>query len=123
VHDATINESDGVRVVHAGMRVEATLKGQVGDDAKVQYVDLNASTVSERGGTDVPISVRRKRVQLRFVPSRDEFYPGLPTEIVGVSATGWDTAGADQYEADMESNFLAGLMLWAGVNYLEAEDE
>lgn len=50
VHDPTVNEADRVRMVHAALRVEATLKGHVGDDAKVQYVELDASIVSERGG-------------------------------------------------------------------------
>lgn len=39
----TINDSETVRTVYNARRVHATLKGQVGDDAKLQYVDLDAT--------------------------------------------------------------------------------
>lgn len=72
---------------------------------------------------DVPTSVRRQRVQIRFVLSRDEFYPGLSTNMSVISSTGWNAAGTDLHENDIASNFLTTLMLWAGVNYLDADGQ
>ncbi len=122
VLDQTIVESGVTRMVHIGLRASATLKGQLGDDAKVQYVEGDISTVAERNATDVPTSLRRQRSQFRFVPNRDELWPGFPTNIA-VSATGWDIEGATPQENSFVSDAVAAVMLWGGQNYLDAERE
>ncbi len=78
VLDQTFVESGVTRMVHIGLHASATLKGQVDDDATVQYIEGDLTTVGERGGTDVQSSVRRRRSQFRFVPSRDEPIQGFP---------------------------------------------
>lgn len=94
------------------------LKGQVGDDAKVQYVEGDLSTVAERNGTDVPTSLRRRRSQFRFTLSRDEFYPGLPTNITPISETSWDIEGAAPQENNFASDAAAAVMLWGRTKLL-----
>lgn len=123
VLDQTITESGVARLIHMGFRAVATLKGQVGEDAKIQYIEGDLSTVAERGGTDVPTSVRRRRSQFRFVPSQDEFYPGFPTQIIGISATGWDSQGATQQEDGFAGAAAGAVMFWGGQTYLEAQKE
>lgn len=122
VLDQTVVESGITRMIHIGLHASATLKGQVGDDAKVQYIEGDLSTVAERNGTDVPASLRRQRSQFRFVPSRDELWSGFPTNITA-SAAGWDNEGATPQENSFVSDAIAAVMLWGGQNYLVAEVE
>ncbi len=58
VLDQTIEESGLRQIIHIGLHASAALKGQVGDNAKVQYVEGQLTAVAERNGTDVPTSVR-----------------------------------------------------------------
>jgi hypothetical protein len=123
VLDQTIVESGVTRMVHIGLYVLATLKGQVGDDAQVQYVEGDLSTVAERNGTDVPTSLRRRRSQFRFTLSRDEFHPGFPTNITPISETSWDIEGATQQEDGFAGSAAGAVMFWGGQTYLEAQKE
>ena len=122
VLDQTIMESGVARLIHMGFRAVATLKGQVGEDAKIQYVEGDLSTVAERNGTDVPTSLRRRRSQFRFVPSQDESYPGFPTQITGISGTGWDSEGATPQEDGFAGAAAGAVMFWGGQTYLEAQE-
>lgn len=122
VLDQTVVESGITRMIHIGLHASATLKGQVGDDAKVQYIEGDLSTVAERNGMDVPASLRRQRSQFRFVPSRDELWSGFPTNVTA-SAAGWDMEGATPQENSFVSDAIAAVMLWGGQNYLAAEVE
>ena len=122
VLDQTVVESGLTRMIHIGLHASATLKGQVGDDAKVQYIEGDLSTVAERNGTDVPASLRRQRSQFRFVPSRDELWSGFPTNVTA-SAAGWDSEGATPQENSFVSDAIAAVMLWGDQNYLAAEVE
>jgi hypothetical protein len=123
VLDQTIADSSSVRTVHIGLHASATLKGQVSDDATIQYIDVDLSTVAERGGTEVPASVRRRHSQFRFVPSQGERWPGFPTNITGLSEAGWDLEGAIQQEDSFVSDAAAAIMLWGGQTYLDAQKE
>ena len=123
VLDQTIVESGVTRMVHIGLHASATLKGQVGDDAKVQYVEGDLSTAAERNGTDVPTSLRRRRSQFRFTLSRDEFHPGFPTNITPISGTSWDIEGATQQEDGFAGSAAGAVMFWGGQTYLEAQEE
>jgi hypothetical protein len=123
VLEETIVESGMTRLVHMGLHASATLKAQVGDDAKVQYVEGELSTVAERNGTNVPPSVLRRRSQFRFALGRTESFPGFPTDFTVLSATGWDLEGATPEENSFASNAIAAVMLWGGQNYMDAERE
>lgn len=118
VLDETIADRGVTRAIHISLHASATLKGQVDDNAAVQYIEGDLTTVAERGGTDVPSSVRRRRSQFRFVPSRDESYPGFPTNIIGLSATGWDIGGASQQEDSFAGDAAGAVMFWGGANVL-----
>jgi hypothetical protein len=122
VLDQTVVESGITRMIHIGLHASATLKGQVGDDAKVKYIEGDLSTVAERNGMDMPASLRRQRSQFRFVPSRDELWSGFPTNVTA-SAAGWDIEGATPQENSFVSDAIAAAMLWGGQNYFAAEVE
>ncbi|MGB4069571.1 MAG: hypothetical protein WBK08_16205 [Nitrospira sp.] len=122
VLDQTTVESGVTRTAHIGLHASATLKGQVGDDAKVKYIEEDLSTVAERNGTDVPASLRRQRSQFRFVPSREELWLGFPTNVTA-SAAEWDMEGATPQEHSFVSAAIGAVMLWGGQNYLDAERE
>lgn len=120
--DQTIMESGITRMIHIGLHASARLKGQVDDDAKVQFIEGELSTVAVRNGTDVPASLRRQRSQFRFVPSREELWPGFPTHVTA-SANEWDSDGATPQENSFVTDVIAAVMLWGGQNYLDAERE
>lgn len=118
--DQTIMESGATRSVHIGQRAVATLKGQVGDDAKLQYIEVDVSLVIERGGTDLSAVARRERHQFRFTPDRG--FPMLPTHFSESSALGWGSE-ATAADIDILNNLLAGIMGFSGVLYMQAEQE
>jgi hypothetical protein len=114
--DQTITESGQIRLVHHGRHVGVTLKGQVGDDAKLKYIDVDASIVIEVAGTDVSTSVRRNRYQFRFNPSS--------FAISNAMATAWESSGgAEPKDSDTAASLLAAIMLFSGSLYMQAEAE
>lgn len=49
-------------------RASVSLKGQVGANARLEYVDLEGSFTSETSGTGVPASSERRPLRARFTP-------------------------------------------------------
>jgi hypothetical protein len=94
----TINDSGTVRTVYNARRVHATLKGQVGDDAKLQYVELDATLGIGRGGTDRPTLFSRQRQHVRFVPDRRS--AGLPSQFSNWSVSEWSSELVGSTESD-----------------------
>ncbi|HEU4501769.1 MAG TPA: hypothetical protein VFR82_08970, partial [Nitrospira sp.] len=109
----------GQRTVHMGQRVHATLKGHVGDDGKLQYIDVEAVVVIMRGGSGLPTTMRRARAVFRFTPDRN--LPVLPTNIVQQTAEAWNFEDADPRDIDLSQTLLASVMAYGGPNMLQAE--
>ena len=109
VYDGTETGDDGViRREHHARRLIAQLEGHVGDDAKLEYVELTGAFTIDRNGTDLqPTSVRRP-VQTRFTPGGSG-EPDLPAMSAAVEMT-----------ADIA---VASVILMAGTLYREAELE
>jgi hypothetical protein len=115
----TINDSGTVRTMYNARRVHATLKGQMGDDAKLQYVDLDATLGIGRGGTDRPTLFSRQRQHVRFVPDRRA--AGLPSKFSNWSVTEWNSELIGGTESDSMSTLLLAVTVFSGPMYLDAE--
>ena len=115
----TINDSGTVRTVYNARRVHATLKGQVGDDAKLQYVDLDATLGIGRGGTDRPTLFSRQRQHVRFVPDRRA--AGLPSQFSNWSVSEWSSELVGSTESDSTGMLLLAVTVFSGPMYLDAE--
>jgi hypothetical protein len=115
----TINDSGTVRTVYNARRVHATLKGQVGDDAKLQYVDLDATLGIGRGGTDRPTLFSRQRQHIRFVPDRQA--AGLPSQFSNWSVSEWSSELVGSTESDAIGMLLLAVTVFSGPMYLDAE--
>jgi hypothetical protein len=98
VVDQTINYSNSVVTQYNARSIHATLKGRVGDDAMLQYVDLDASLVIGRGGTNAPTSFAHQRQHVRFVPDRRA--GGMPSQFSNWSVSEWDSALAGTAQSD-----------------------
>lgn len=109
VYDGTETGDDGaIRREHHARRLLAQLEGHVGDDAKLEYVELTGDFTIDRSGTDVPPTSERRPVQTRFTPGRSG-EPDLPAMSAAVEMT-----------ADIA---VASVILMAGTLYREAELE
>jgi hypothetical protein len=108
-YDGMETGDDGViRREHHARRLIAQLEGHVGDDAKLEYVELTGDFTIERSGTDAPPTSERRPVQTRFTPGRSG-EPDLPAMSAAVDMT-----------ADIA---VASVILMAGTLYREAELE
>ena len=115
----TINDSGTVRTVYNARRVHAILKGQVGDDAKLQYVDLDATLVIGRGGTNAPTSFAHQRQHVRFVPDRRA--GGMPSQFSNWSISEWRSELVGTAESHAMGMLLLAVTVFSGPMYLDAE--
>lgn len=121
VVDQTINFSNMIRTEYNARGIHATLKGRVGDDARLQYVDLDASLVIGRGGTNAPTSFARQHQHMRFVPDRRA--GGMPSEFSNWSVSEWDSALVGTGQRDAMNMLLLAVTVFSGPFYLAAEGE
>ncbi|MEQ1679471.1 MAG: hypothetical protein ABL950_02515 [Nitrospira sp.] len=121
VVDQTINYSNMIRTEYNARSIHATLKGRVGDDALLQYVDLDASLVIGRGGTNAPTSFAHQHQHMRFVPDRRA--GGMPSQFSNWSVTEWDSALAGEAQRDAMNMLLLAVTVFSGPFYLAAEGE
>ena len=117
----TINDSGTVRTVFYARRIHATMKGQVGDDARLQSVDLDATLGIGRGGTDVPTLFARQRLQVRFIPDRQA--AGLPSQFSNWSVSEWSSELVGATESDSINTLLLAVTVFSGPIYLTAEGQ
>lgn len=121
VVDQTINYSNMIRTEYNARSIHATLKGRVGDDAKLQYVDLDASLVIGTGGTNRPTSFAHQHQHVRFVPDRRA--GGMPSQFSNWSVSEWDSALPGAAQSDAMNTLLLAVTLFSGPFYLAAEGE
>ena len=121
VVDQTINYSNMIRTEYNARSIHATLKGRVGDDAKLLYVDLDASLVIGTGRTNRPTSFAHQRQHVRFVPDRGA--GGMPSQFSNWSVSEWDSALAGAAQSDAMTTLLLAVTLFSGPFYLAAEGE
>ncbi len=116
-----VGEGERASTLHIRHQLQATLKGQVGADGRLEKVDIDASIVLERAETGHAPSQRRKRVQASFVPNRNA--GGLPTKISVGSESPWNTPGDDVADGGNGGGLFAASMLFSGQTYAFAETE
>ena len=121
VVDQTINYSGSIRTEYNARSIHATLKGHVGDDAKLQYVDLDASLVIGNGGTNRPTSFAHQHQHVRFVPDRRA--GGMPSQFSNWSVSEWDSGLAGSAQSDAMNMLLLAVTVFSGPFYLAAETE
>jgi hypothetical protein len=121
VVDQTINYSRSIRTEYNARSIHATLKGRVGDDALLQYVDLDASLVIGSGGTNRQTSFAHQHQHVRFVPDRRA--GGMPSQFSNWSVSEWDSALAGVAQSDAMNTLLLAVTLFSGPFYLAAEGE
>ena len=121
VVDQTINYSNMIRTEYNVRSIQATLKGRVGDDAKLQFVDLDALLVIGRGGTNRPTSFAHQHQHVRFVPDRGA--GGMPSQFSNWSVSEWDSALPGDAQRDAMNMLLLAVTVFSGPFYLAAEGE
>jgi hypothetical protein len=121
VVDQAINYSGSIRTEYHARSIHATLKGRVDDDARLQYVDLDASLVIGSGGTNRPTSFAHQRQHVRFVPDRRA--GGMPSQFSNWSVSEWDSALAGAAQSDAMNTLLLAVTIFSGPFYLAAEGE
>ncbi len=121
VVDQTIRYSETVRTEYNARSIHATLKGRVGDNAMLQYIDLDASLVIGRGGTNAPTSFAHQHQRVRFVPDRRA--GGMPSQFSNWSVSEWDSALAGGAQSDAMNTLLLAVTIFSGPFYLAAEGE
>ena len=121
VVDQTINYSNMIRTEYNARSIHATLKGRVDDEAKLQYIDLDASLVIGSGGTNRPTSFAHQHQHVRFVPDRGA--GGMPSQFSNWSVSEWDSALAGAAQSDAMNTLLLAVTLFSGPFYLAAEGE
>lgn len=121
VVDQTINYSGSIRTEYNARSIHATLKGRVDDDAKLQYVDLDASLVIGSGGMNRPTSFAHQHQHVRFVPDRGA--GGMPSQFSNWSVSEWDSALAGTAQSEAMNMLLLAVTIFSGPFYLTAEGE
>ncbi len=120
VVDQTTHYSNMIRTEYNARSIHATLKGRVDDDAKLQYIDLDASLVIGTGGTNRPTSFAHQHQHVRFVPDRRA--GGIPSQFSNWSVSEWDSSLANTATGDA-MNMLLATTVFSGPFYLAAEVE
>jgi hypothetical protein len=118
VHQTT-NDGGTVKTLYNARRIFASLKGLVGDDAKLQYVDLDATLAIGRGGTDTPTLWSRQRQHVRFVPDRQA--AGLPSQFSNWSISEWSSELVGATESNAIGMLLLAVTVFSGPMYVDAE--
>jgi hypothetical protein len=121
VVDQTINYSNMIRTEYNARSIHATLKGRVDDEAKLQYIDLDASLVIGSGGANRPTSFAHQHQHVRFVPDRG--VGGMPSQFSNWSVSEWDSALAGEAQRDAMNMLLLAVTVFSGPYYLAAEVE
>ncbi|MGH8198511.1 MAG: hypothetical protein ACRETI_10100 [Steroidobacteraceae bacterium] len=106
--DDVIVDGSGTRRTHYSHRLMATLKGQVGDDARLQYVEIEGEFTRQQDGTTTERRALPTSPPMRFTPG---------------------PVGEPDYEAMRRTVEVTGdlsiatAMLMAGIDYKNAELE
>ena len=111
---------DGTHAVLYSRKVDATLKGQVGDDAKVQYVDMDAKILNEHIGTELSYYSGRSKIQARFTIDQKT---GLPQEFSNITVSVFTLGEAQSKDAQIVAKLFVLVAFFSGQSYFIAETE
>jgi len=101
--------------------VVAELKGQVGADAKVEYVDFDATIALQHVGTQfAPYShTYRSRGQFTI----DQRMMGLPQDFRNITVSDFSVGEADAKDAQLIGNLTVLVAYFSGLTYFDAQTE
>lgn len=112
---------DGARGVLYSRKVKADLKGKVGDDAKVQYVDLDATVTLQHIGTELPYYSHSARIQAQF--TIDQRMMGIPQEFSNITVSDFSVGEAQAKDAQIIANLFVLVAYFSGQSYFDAQTE
>ena len=102
-------------------RVTAELKGKVGDDAKVQYVDFDATVTLQHIGTELPHYSHSPKIQGQF--TIDQRLMGIPQELKIITVSGFSEGEAQIKDAQLVGTLTALMTYFSGQEYFTAQEE
>lgn len=125
IYDLSVEESskDGTQVAARRTRhqLQATLKGHVGADGRLQNVDIDAAIALSHDETGQASSARRTRLVANFVHAGVSW--PAPTSISYRNSTQWDTSGDDATDGNTAGSMFQIAMAISGQYFRVAETE
>ena len=101
--------------------VVTELKGKVGDDAKVQYVDFDARVMIQHIGMELPYYSHSARIQGQF--TIDQRMMGIPQEFRNITVSDFSAGEAEAKDASLMANIALIAAYFSGLAYFDAQTE
>ncbi|MGQ0555647.1 MAG: hypothetical protein ACT4PN_06855 [Nitrospiraceae bacterium] len=101
--------------------VQATLKGEVDDDAKVKHVDFDVTVTLQHIGTELAHSSHTYGSHGRF--TLDQRQKGIPQELKIVTVSGFSESEAQIKDAHLLGSLTALMAYYSGQEYFNAQSE
>jgi len=101
--------------------VVAELKGKVGDDAKVQYVDFDVRITLQHIGTELPYYSHSARLNGQF--TIDQRMMGVPEEFKVIEVSDFSAGEAEEKDASLMASLTLIVAYFSGLTYFEAQTE
>ncbi len=101
--------------------IQATLKGEVDDDAKVKHVDFDVTVTLQHIGTELPHSSHTYGSRGRF--TLDQRQKGIPHELKIITVSGFSESEAQIKDAQLLGLLTALMAYYAGQEYFNAQAE
>lgn len=101
--------------------VQATLKGEVDEDAKVKHVDFDVTVTLQHIGTELAHSSHAYGSRGRF--TLDQRQKGLPQELKIITVSGFSENEAQIKDAHLLGSLTALMAYYAGQEYFNAQAE
>jgi len=121
MYQATTGPDGATRGVLYRRHVAAELKGKVGDDAKVQHVDFDATVTLQHIGTELALYSHTYGSRGRF--TIDQRMMGVPQEFRNITVSDFSAGEAEAKDADVVANLTLIVAYFPGLIYFEAQTE
>jgi len=102
-------------------KVVVELKGKVGDDAKVQYVDFDATVTLQHIGTELPPYSHTYGSTGQF--TIDQRMMGLPEEFKNITVSDFSAGEAEAKDAQLIASLTLLVAYFSGLTYFDAQTE
>ncbi len=102
-------------------KVVVELKGRVGDDAKVQYVDFDATVTLQHIGTELPPYSHTYGSTGQF--TIDQRMMGLPEEFKNITVSDFSAGEAEAKDAQLIASLTLLVAYFSGLTYFDAQTE
>ena len=99
--------------------VTVELKGKVGDDAKVQYVDFDATVAMQHIGTELPYYSHSARIRGQF--TLDQRMTGIPREFKVIEVSDFSAGEVEAKDASLMASITLIAAYFSGLTYFDAQ--